>query len=220
MTSNSNTGETSSTGPKTAELEDAVRARTGAAHAVAFCNGQALGAMTGWGWVALGSLDTITDPTCDTAQTPITNAEPCLANTNWNKSDALCMTGLVPALGEDPDYAGNWGVGVGVNAKDPNAGMGTSWKTITISVSGSPTSGLRAVLHKEGDTDDTGYCTALTPGTAINITDFKTECWGSDGTALTESDAGSIDKIQVQVNSTAEESAVDNLCLTKIEFGN
>jgi hypothetical protein len=196
---------------------------TAASNTVAFCNGLALGAMTGYGWVALGSADTISDPTCDAAKAAITKAAPCKANTNWNKADALCMTGSIPALDLDaatPDYTGNWGVEVGVNAKDPNAGIGTSWKTITIGVSGSPSSGLRAVLHKYGDADDIGYCAPLTPGTALNLTDLKTNCWDSTGTALTESDAASIDKVGVQVTSTGSAISVDNLCLTKIEFGN
>jgi hypothetical protein len=188
---------------------------------VTFCNGLALGAMTGWGWVSLGSADAITDPTCNTAKATITSATRCEENTNWNKTDALCMTGSVPALAAtDPDYTGNWGVQVGVNAKDPNAGIGSSWKTITFSVTGSPTTGLRAVIHKNGDPEDVGYCSEMTPGTPLNITDLKTNCWDSTGTALSESDAGSIDQVGVQVTSTAAAITVDNLCLTKVEFGN
>ena len=189
---------------------------------VTFCNGLALGAMTGYGWVALGSADALTDPTCDVANAAITSAAPCKANTNWNKSDALCMSGSVPALRGDAgaaDYSSNWGVQIGVNAKDPNAGMGTSWKTITFTVTGSPSSGLRAVIHKNGDPDTTGYCFAMTPGTAIKITDFNSACWDSSGSSLTEADAASIDKIGVQVSSTATAITVSSLCLTKIDFG-
>ena len=192
--------------------------------AVIFCNGLALGAMTGWGWVALGAGDTLSDPTCDTAKAPITKAASCPANTNWNQADALCMTGLIPALPPTPldsDYKSNWGVQVGVNAKDPNAGMGGSaWKSVTFSMTGSPTSGLRAVIHKSGDPEDTGYCALMKPGTAIPITTFNSKCWDSSGDALTESDGPNIDKVGVQVSSTAAEIKVDNLCLTKLEFGN
>jgi hypothetical protein len=190
--------------------------------AVTFCKGLALGAMTGYGWVALGSADTITDPTCDVAKAAITQAAPCAANTNWSKPDGLCMSGSVPALPGDAgaaDYSSNWGVQIGVNAKDPNAGMGTSWKTITFTMSGSPSTGLRAVIHKNGDPDSTGYCFAMTPGTAIKITDFNSACWNSSGTSLTDADAASIDKIGVQVSSTATAITVDSLCLTKIDFG-
>jgi hypothetical protein len=60
----------------------------------------------------------------------------------------------------------------------------------------------------------------LTPGTAIAITKFNSKCWDSSGTDLTEADAASIDKVGVQVTSTAEAIKVDNFCLTKVEFGN
>ncbi len=214
-------GGTPGSGGTTTTSTNACNA-TAAANAVAFCSGQAVGAMTGWGWVALGSADTITDPTCDTAKAAITSAAPCKANTNWNKANALCMSGKVPALdATNPDYTGNWGVQIGVNAKAPNAGMGTSWKKVTISVSGSPTTGLRAVLHKSGDPDTTGYCLAMTSGTAMAITDFNSACWKpEDGTALTEADSASIDKVGVQVSATATEATVTDLCITQIEFGN
>lgn len=195
---------------------------TASENSVVFCKGQAIGAMTGWGWVALGSADTLTDPTCNTSKTAITSAASCAANTNWNKPDALCMTGSIPALPEKPtddDYASNWGVQIGVNAKDPNAGIGSSWKTVTFTVTGSPTTGLRAIAHKNGDPDSTSYCIAMTPGTAIPITDFNSKCWDSSGTALTEADAASIDKLSVQVSSTAAATDVTDLCVTKIEFG-
>jgi hypothetical protein len=213
-------GGSSGSGGTTAAGTNACNATAGT-NTVAFCNGQALGAMTGWGWVALGSADTLSDPTCDTGKAAITFDAPCLANTNWNKADALCMSGSIPALdATDPDYTGNWGVQIGVNAKDPNAGMGTSWKTLTISVSGTPTSGLRAVVHKNGEDDTKGYCLAMTPGEPMAITDFKSECWLDAGDALTEADSASIDKVGVQVTSTATAITVSDLCMTKIEFGN
>jgi hypothetical protein len=197
---------------------------TSAGNAVGFCNGLASGALAGYGWVALGSGDTLTDPTCDTGKVAITQAAPCLTTTNWNQANALCMSGKVPALPPTPvasDYASNWGVQIGVNAKDPNAGMGGSaWKNITISLTGSPSTGLRAVLHKNGDPDATSYCATLTPGTALLITAFNSKCWDGTGDFLTESDGPNIDKVGVQVSSTATEIAVSNLCLTKVEFGN
>jgi hypothetical protein len=214
-------GGSSGSGGSSSTTTNACNA-TASANSVAFCNGQALGAMTGWGWVALGSADTLTDPTCDTAKAAITSAAPCKSNTNWSKPDSLCMTGSVPALPGDAgaaDYSSNWGVQIGVNAKDPNAAMGSSWKTVTLSVSGAPTTGLRAILHKSGDGDTVGYCKEMTPGTAMAITDFNSQCWNSGGTSLTEADAASIDKVGVQVTSTAAAISVNSLCLTKIEFG-
>jgi hypothetical protein len=193
-------------------------------NAVSFCNGLALGAMTGYGWVALGSGDTISNPTCDTAQAPITSLASCAANTNWSRTDALCMSGLIPALPPTPldaDYKSNWGVQVGVNSKDPIAAMGGSgWKTITFTMSGSPTSGLRAILHKSGDAEGAGYCAPMTPGTAIPITTFNSKCWDSTGDLLTDTDGANIDQVGVQVSSTAAEIKVESLCMTKLEFGN
>lgn len=218
-TGGSPSGGSSGTGGSTTPGTNTCNATAGS-NEVVFCKGQAVGAMTGWGWVALGSANTITDPTCDTDKAPITSSAACPANTNWNKEDALCMTGSIPELGEEPDYEGNWGVQVGVNAKDPNAGIGTTWKSVTISVTGSPSSGLRAVLHKSGDPDSVGYCASMTSGTAIPITDFNSKCWDSSGDPLTEGDSTDIDKISVQVSSTATAITVDNLCITKIELGN
>ena len=214
----SGSGGTSSTGTNACSA-------TSASNAVAFCNGLALGAMTGYGWVALGAGDFITDPTCDTGKAAITKAASCLTTTNWNKANVLCMTGKVPALPPTPlaaDYASNWGVQIGVNAKDPNAGMGGSaWKNITFSLDGSPLTSLRAVIHKSGDAAETSYCAAMTPGTALPITKFNSTCWDeTGGKFLTESDGPSIDQVGVQVSSTATEIPVANLCLTKIEFGN
>jgi hypothetical protein len=218
----SNTGGTSSNGGSTGTVPAGCTAPSGSG-TVAFCSGLAVGAMTGYGWVALGSADTLTDPTCDTANAPITADSPCEANTNWNKPDALCMTGSIPALPTEPvqsDYDSNWGVQVGVNAKDPNAAMGMSWKTITFSMSGAPTTGLRAVLHRAGDSPDIGYCAQMTPGTALSFSDLKTNCWNSTGEALTDADTANIDQVGVQVNSSAAAASVDSLCITKIEFGN
>src|SRR5689334_9573692 len=51
---------------------------------VCFKDGQAQGPMSGYGWVALGSSDVLSDPTCDTDKHAIDTAHPCTAKTNWN----------------------------------------------------------------------------------------------------------------------------------------
>ena len=192
----------------------------------AFCNGRAVGVLTGWGWVALGASDTITDPTCDTAKAAITKEVDCKTVTNWTQSNALCMSGSIPALppaatATDSDYSNNWGVQVGVNAKDPNAAMGGSgYKTITFSVTGTPTTGLRALVHRSGDASGLSYCAPMTPGTAVTLTTFNTKCWGSGGDNLTDADVPSIDQVSVQVTATEAAITVDKLCLTKVELGN
>ena len=194
-------------------------------NAVTFSVGQAQGQLTGWGWVALGADDAISDPTCDTSKTTITKDVPCKTATTWNQTNALCISGTIPALSEKPtdaEYASNWGVQVGVNAKEPNAAMGgPGYKTITFTVTGSPSSGLRALVHRSGDAADKGFCAAMTPGTALTLTTFNSTCWDSaNGVNLTDADVPNIDQVSVQVTATASAITVDNLCLTKVEFGN
>jgi hypothetical protein len=187
---------------------------------VTFASGKAAGAMTGYGWVALGTADTISSPTCGTAT--ITNAAPCLTSTTWNSTTALCITGSVPALGTPPDYTGNWGVSVGVNSTDstPSGGLGQSFSSVTITVSGSPGSGLRALVHRKGDPAATSYCATLTSGTAMPLTSFSTTCYtpASPGTAITTTDVPNIDQISVQVSSGTAAITVSNLCITGITF--
>ena len=185
---------------------------------VTFLNGKAVGAMTGYGWVALGSLDSLSDPKCGTAA--FTSTTNCAAAT-WSTTTSLCITGVVPALGATPDYTNNWGVSVGVNSTDPaGTGLGQPLTSVAITVTGSPTSGLRAMMHRKGDPDATSYCAALTSGTAMPLTSFTTTCYTptTPGTALTAADVPNIDKISVQVSSGTAAVTVANLCITGITF--
>ena len=190
---------------------------------VTFASGKAAGAMTGLGWVALGTVDAISSPTCGTAT--ITNDAPCLTSITWDSTTALCITGSVPALPAAPtstDYTNNWGVSVGVNSTDstPSGGLGQSLSSVTITVSGSPTSGLRALVHRKGDPAATSYCATLTSGTAMPLTSFSTTCYtpASPGTAITATDVPNIDLIGVQVSSGTAAITVSNLCITGITF--
>jgi hypothetical protein len=190
---------------------------------VTFSSGKGVGAMVGYGWVALGSADTISDPTCGPSKAVITAAAQCLTSANWNSTTALCVTGSVPALAAtNPDYSGNWGLSVGVNAGDPagTTGLGQPFTSIAITVSGSPTTGLRAIVHRKGDADATQYCYPLTSGTAIPLTSFSTTCYtsASPGTAITAADVPNIDKVSVQVSSGTTAIAVSSLCITGIAF--
>lgn len=192
-------------------------------NATNFCNGKAQGLFQGWGWVALGKLDTITDPTCDTAKAAITKDVPCTTTTNWSSNNGLCMSGSIPALPATPvqtDYDDNWGIQIGVNSSEPPGTTIalTSAASVTFTVSGTPMTGLRAMLHRAGDSDSTTYCANMTSGTKISITAFNTKCWDSSGTALTSADLSKIDKAGVQVSSTASAITVTNLCLNSIVF--
>ena len=184
---------------------------------VTFASGKAQGAMTGLGWVALGMEDSITDPTCGGAV--ITSTSNC-TDTTWNSTTALCITGSTVALSAvNPDYTDNWGVAIGVNSTAPaGSGLGQSFTSITITVTGSPTTGLSAVIHRKSDPEGTNYYAALTSGTAIILTDFKTEPENNTPVALTTDDVPNIDEIGVQVTSTTTPITVTNLCITGIRF--
>jgi hypothetical protein len=194
---------------------------TPSGNTVTIVEGKGSGAMVGYGWVALGAKDNVKDPTC--GGTTITSASSC-ASTTWSTKDSLCVSGDIPALPEKPadtDYTDNWGISVGLNASETaGKGIGQSFATIAMSVKGSPSTGLRAVVHKGGDPDATGYCLAYT-GSTLDLAKFSQDCYGAGTKLLAASDIPNIDKVSIQVVSTsAGPITVDNLCLTGITFGN
>jgi hypothetical protein len=206
---------------------------TPGADSVCFATGKASGVLTGYGWIALGSLDTATSPTCATAvgattTVAIDNADPCNTSTTWNSDSALCITGSIPMV-VAANYTANWGLQIGVNSIDPpatSAGAGTvakAYKTITFTTSGtvSPTgAAVRAEIHRVQDPAATTYCANMVSGTPINLTSFNTACWDGSGTMLTSADVTTIDKIGVQISSdTAAAYTVTNFCLSGISFG-
>jgi hypothetical protein len=193
---------------------------------VCFKDGQAQGPMTGWGWIALGSLDTLTDPTCDTDKHVIDNAHACTTTTNWNSSDGLCMSGTIPALPAEPfqsDYDNNWGIQIGVNTSEPvGTTLGKSYTSIAITVAGSPSTGLRAELHVKGEPAGQTYCAEMTSGKPIQFSTFNQACWdgatAAPSKALSKDNIQNVDKVGIQVSSTQKEIKVENLCLQSIVF--
>jgi hypothetical protein len=187
---------------------------------VTFASGKAVGAMTGYGWVALGSADTISDPTCGPSKAAITSTAQCAANTNWSSTTALCMTGSIPALGTPPDYTGNYGVVVGVNAADPaTGGLGQTFTSVTITATGGPGSGVRAQIHKKGDPDSSSYCFPFTSGTAMALAKFAIDCYNTTPLQVfPAADIPNIDKISLEVFSSTAAITVTNLCMTGISF--
>jgi len=193
---------------------------------VCFKDGQAQGPMTGVGWVALGMLDTLTDPTCDTDKHAIDSANACTTITNWSSGDALCISGMIPALPEMPfqsDYDNNWGIQIGVNSSEPpGVTVGKAYASIAITVAGNPSSGLRAELHVKGEPAGQTYCADLTSGQAIQLSAFNQECWNGDmadpSKALSTDNIQNIDKVGIQISSTQQDITVDNLCLQSIVF--
>jgi hypothetical protein len=182
--------------------------------------GRAEGAMTGYGWVALGSLDTLTAPTC--GGKPVLMSTPCTTGYTWPTDYGLCMSGSIPALPAAPtasDYNANWGIilAAGTTAAQ-GGGLGAAYASMAINLSGSPQSGLRAMVHRKGDSDATSYCTAMVSGQRLAFASFNTACWDGSGMALTAADVPGIDWVGVQVYSTSRPIAVANLCLESIFF--
>jgi hypothetical protein len=179
-----------------------------------------MGPITGWGWVALGALDVITDPTC--AGVFITTAKPCFTSPSWNSSTALCVSGSIPALPATPvqsDYDNNWGIEIGVNANpDDTMPIGEAYSTIAVSVTGTPTVGLRVILRRLGDPGNLAYCAGYT-GATMKLTSFNTRCSDNSGVFFTAPDSPEIDKVGIQVASTLSAITVTNLCLNCIIFG-
>lgn len=204
--------------PDTAQMPD-----VSALYNVTFNAGVAKGAMSGYGWVTMGALDVVTSPTCGSSHAPITSVNTCLATqTNWESSNALCVSGTIPALPENPtstDYSDNWGMQLGANASDPIGALGKSYSTITLYFTGSPQTGLRATVHRTGDPIGTTYCSLVTSGTAMALTSFNTSCWNNSGISLTSADLPKIDKVGLEVVSGQTEITVSKLCLTSIVFG-
>jgi hypothetical protein len=175
--------------------------------------------MTGYGWIAFGSADTVSDPMCGTEK--FTSTTKCAATT-WGTKDSLCISASIPALPATPaasDYSSNWGVQIGIDSTEAKGTLGQSFSSITIAVSGSPSSGLRAKVHRKGDAEGTDYCANITSG-AISFTSFTAACWDktTPGAAISAADVPNIDQIGIQVPSGSTAIDVKSLCITGITF--
>lgn len=186
---------------------------------VSIVDGQAQGAMTGWGWVDLGADDTVTDPLCLDPYGPIEAGVSCM-DTLWSTSSAFCVSGYIPALDPDaPDYTYNWGIRINVGATADGAGtLGQSFSSLALSLTGSPQSGLRVNVHRKGDPSGTVYCAAATAGTYVSFSSFNTDCWDDSGKSLSSADVATIDRISLLVPSDFSSITVSDLCLTGITF--
>jgi len=188
-------------------------------------DGQAQGAMTGYGYIASGSLDTVSDPTCASPAGPITSAVSC-EETIWSTPTSYCVAGYIPALPSSPtsaDFDANWGIQIGVTpTPDPSGVLGQKFTQVAATLTGSPLVGLRMVLHRKGDPETSSYCAGISPGVAVAFRSFNTACWDDSGVYLNVADVPNLDRVAIQVSSDSRLGAisVDNLCLVSITFGN
>jgi hypothetical protein len=187
-------------------------------------NGQAHGAMTGSGWIAFGPLDLVTDPTCKSPAGALVSGVSC-DETIWSSPSAYCVAGFIPAVPPDPttsDWNNNWGIQIGINATPVAGGvLGQSFSAMAVSITGSPLTGLRALVHRKGDPETTSFCATIFADASYAFSQFSTTCWdaASPGTALAAADVSNIDKIGVQVSSTVGSSiTVPGLCFEGITF--
>lgn len=198
---------------------------------VTFVDGKAQGAFWGAAFASLGRQDKLSSPTCGevsiAGQVPA--GDPALAltpgcppeQTTWSTSDALCVTGEIPAwppVPTDKDYDNNWGVLVGVDTREPRQGMGVAYRSIKLTATGSPSSGLRALIHRSGDPVNLTYCAKVTLGAPINFSSFNTHCWDNSGVSLLPSEVVDIDMVALLVASAEYPIAVRDLCLTRIDL--
>lgn len=187
---------------------------------IAFRNGQAgpfaspSRPPNGYGWVDPAPAATLFSPVCDGA--PITASLPCSHTPDWSSARELCISGSIPAdnRGDGPE---NWGVMVGLNVTEPfGGGLGAAYVRTFVNLTGSPSQGLRLVVHRSGDPDGTTYCVPVTNIERIVFTSFNTKCWDRSGIALRPEDVPNIDWIALHVPPTSSPISIDNLCLSSL----
>jgi hypothetical protein len=212
------------------------------ADGVCFGAGQATGGgnlsnVNGYGWVALGSADSVSSPVCDNtangggASETITQAKPCPeagGKSVWtNPEQGLCISGTIPVV-TGGDYTGNWGLQIGMNiTKDAGGTLGKSYKNITFNYGSgvSPaTSEIRGEIHVANDPNldasHSNYCAVIQPGKPVLLSAFNTECWtGGAGKPMPDSAVANIDKVGVQISSDINSKYdVSNFCWTGFTF--
>jgi hypothetical protein len=223
-TATSNGGATPSNGGATATSNggSTTASSTPTGTTVTFVSGKASGAMVGYGWVASGSLDSVTDPTCGATKAIITTATPCAADPNWSSTSSLCVSGSIPALPAAPtqaDYNANYGIVVGVNANDPSGTLGQSFTTMTMAATGLPTGIVRAQVHVKGDPDGTSYCMTYS-ASAMTLAKFAIDCYATAPTQpIPAASIANIDKVSLEAVSGQTAVTVTSMCITGITFG-
>jgi len=203
------------------------------ADSVCFASGKATGVMTGYGYIALGKLDSASSPKCDntanggTATEAITTDKPCPeqgGKSVWDTPTAgLCISGSIPIV-TGADYTNNWGLQIGCNVSDPaGSTLGNSYSKITFNYNESGSSpknpAMRGEIHVKGDAVDKTYCATVPAGVATSLIAFNTKCWDSTGDGLTADMVPNIDKIGLQISADDKSKYdVSALCWSGITF--
>jgi hypothetical protein len=195
-----------------------------------FVLGRGQGALTGYGHVSLGVVDSVTSPTCNGMQIggvspttpPLTFNSTCRPSAiTWGSATGLCVSGAIPGWSSkqsNVDYMINWGIMVGVATREPVQAIGVSYESIALTVSGWDSDPLLAVVHLADDASNLTYCAWMTSGDAFKLSSFNTECFFGSGKRLADNDVDRIDKVGVQVPSARSAITLSDFCLTKIEF--
>jgi hypothetical protein len=195
-----------------------------------FVAGRAQGALSGYGSVSLGVVDSVTSPTCNGMQIggvtpsmpPVTFNSTCRPSAiTWGTATGLCASGTIAGWSANPSYVDSmidWGILVGVATGEPVQALGVAYDSITLTVSGWSSGTLFAVVHLADDASNLTYCARMTSGNSIKLSSFNTECFFGNGKSLCDSDMERIDKIGVQVPSSQSPSTLSDFCLTQIEL--
>jgi hypothetical protein len=203
----------------------------GEADKTTFVQGRGQGALSGYGYASLGAADSLTSPTCGgmpigglaPSMPPVTFGSTCRpSDITWSSTAALCASGRIPGWSSSQSYGSylvNWGIMIGVGAKDPVQALGVTYKSVALTVTGSYPGGLVAVAHLAGDDYNRTYCAWMRSGVPIRLSSFNTECNFGSGTSLDEDDVQKIDKIGVQVPPSQDAITLSDFCLTQIDLG-
>ena len=202
----------------------------GASTVATFVSGRGQGALTGYGHIGLGVVDSVSSPTCNgmpiggvtPSAPPVTFSSTCRPSAiTWGTTVGLCVSGTIPAWSTNRSYVDsmiNWGILVGVATREPVQAIGVSYATMALTVSGWDSEPLLAVVHLADDPSNLTYCAWADPGEAVKLSTFNTECYFNSGKGLSDKDVDKIDKIGVQVPSSRSAVTLSDFCLMKIEF--
>ena len=145
-----------------------------------------------------------------------------LLSRQWVRQPRLLLqqlSGAIPAVTSSTDYTTHWGIELAIPPTPTTGGnLGQSFSSLTVSMTGSPQSGLRVVTHRKTDSGSTIYCATMVPGVSIPFTNFNTACWDGSGTRLAAADVANLDMLGIQIPSASSAITITNLCLLGITF--